>query len=62
MATLFIPLIVLRAINHLIEQEKWARDLLIRHDHKIVAVELPFGSFRLLIQDGLLKDAKLLHP
>ena len=58
MATLFIPLIVLRAINHLIEQEKWARDLLIRHDHKIVAVELPFGSFRLLIQDGLLKDAK----
>ena len=58
MATLFIPLIVLRAINHLIEQEKWARDLLIRHDHKIVAVELPFGSFRLLIQNGLLKDAK----
>ena len=58
MATLFIPLIVLRAINHLIEQEKWARDLLIRHDHKIVAVELPFGSFRLLIQDGLLQDAK----
>ena len=58
MATLFIPLIVLRAINHLIEQEKWARDLLLRHDHKIVAVELPFGSFRLLIQDGLLQDAK----
>ena len=58
MATLFIPLIVLRAINHLIEQEKWARDLLHRHDHKIVAVELPFGSFRLLIQNGLLKDAK----
>jgi len=58
MATLFIPLIVLRAISHLIEQEKWARDLLLRHDHKIVAVELPFGSFRLLIQDGLLQDAK----
>ena len=58
MATLFIPLIVLRAINHLIEQEKWARDLLLRHDHKIVAVELPFGSFRLLIQDGILQDAK----
>lgn len=58
MATIFIPLIVLRAINHLIEQEKWARDLLLRHDRKIVGVELSFGSFRLLIQDGLLQDAK----
>jgi ubiquinone biosynthesis protein UbiJ len=58
MATLFIPLVVLRAINHLIEQEKWARDLLLRHDKKIVAVELPLGGFRVLIQDGLLQDAK----
>jgi ubiquinone biosynthesis accessory factor UbiJ len=57
MSGLKIPSIVLSAINHLIEQEKWAYDLLLHHDGKIVSIDLPIGQYRILIQEGLLKEA-----
>ena len=49
---------MLRAINHLIAQEKWAIDLLRQHDGKVVSVVFPLGAFRIQIHDGYLTDAK----
>ena len=52
-----IPRIVLNALNHVIGQEKWASDLLQRHEHKLVRVSLPVADFQIVIQDGLLINA-----
>jgi len=57
MPLMSIPGIVLNALNHVIGQEKWASDLLQRHEHKFVRVSLPVADFQIVIQDGLLINA-----
>jgi hypothetical protein len=49
-----IPGILLNALNHVIGQEKWASDLLQRHEHKFVRISLPVADFQIEIQDSLL--------
>jgi ubiquinone biosynthesis protein UbiJ len=47
-----IPTIVISAINHLISAEKWAHQLLLKHDHQIINLIFPFFEFSLLVKDG----------
>ena len=56
MAQFSVPTLILKAINHVIEQEKWARDLLLSREDQIIAVSLPVGNFQLVIQNGLLTN------
>ena len=51
-----VPTLILKAINHVIEQEKWARDLLLSREDQIIAISLPVGKFQLVIQNGLLTN------
>jgi ubiquinone biosynthesis protein UbiJ len=39
-----------------IEQEKWAHNLLLSREGQIVAISLPVGNFQLMIQNGLLAN------
>ena len=54
MAQFSVPSLILKAINHLVEQEKWAHDLLLSRENQIIAISLPVGNFQLMIQNGLL--------
>jgi ubiquinone biosynthesis protein UbiJ len=56
MAQFSVPTLILKAINHVIEQEKWARDLLLSREDQIIAISLPVGNFQLVIQNGLLTN------
>jgi ubiquinone biosynthesis protein UbiJ len=51
-----VPTLILKTINHVIEQEKWARDLLLSREDQIIAISLPVGKFQLVIQNGLLTN------
>ena len=51
-----VPSLILKAINHLVEQEKWAHDLLLSRENQIIAISLPVGNFQLMIQNGLLAN------
>lgn len=53
MAQLPIPVIVLRAINHVIGAEKWAHDLLRRREQQVIRLVTPFAEFEVIIQNGL---------
>lgn len=53
MAQLPIPVIVLRAINHVIGAEKWAHDLLRRREQQVIRLLTPFAEFEVIIQNGL---------
>jgi len=56
MAQFSVPSLILKSINHVIEQEKWAHDLLLSREGQIVAISLPVGNFQLMIQNGLLAN------
>jgi ubiquinone biosynthesis accessory factor UbiJ len=56
MAQFSVPALILKSINHVIEQEKWAHDLLLSREGQIVAISLPVGNFQLMIQNGLLAN------
>lgn len=56
MAQFSVPALILKSINHVIEQEKWARDLLLSREDQIIAISLPVGNFQLVIQNGLLTN------
>ena len=56
MAQFSVPALILQSINHVIEQEKWAHDLLLSREGQIVAISLPVGNFQLMIQNGLLAN------
>lgn len=51
-----VPSLILKSINHVIEQEKWAHDLLLSREGQIVAISLPVGNFQLIIQNGFLAN------
>ena len=53
MANLPVPFFVLRAINHLIEQERWAHELLLPREGQSISIALPIGDFQIAIQEGL---------
>jgi ubiquinone biosynthesis accessory factor UbiJ len=57
MANLPAPSIVLRALNHLIEQERWAHDLLLPREGQSISITLPIGEFQLGIQEGMFVNA-----
>jgi ubiquinone biosynthesis protein UbiJ len=56
MAQFSVPALILKSINHVIEQEKWAHNLLLSREGQIVAISLPVGNFQLMIQNGLLAN------
>jgi ubiquinone biosynthesis protein UbiJ len=56
MAQFSVPALILKSINHVIEQEKWAHDLLLSREGQIVAISLPVGNLQLMIQNGLLAN------
>jgi ubiquinone biosynthesis protein UbiJ len=53
MANLPVPFFVLRAINHLIEQERWAHELLLPREGQSISIALPIGDFQIAIQEGM---------
>jgi ubiquinone biosynthesis protein UbiJ len=57
MANLPTPSVVLRALNHLIEQERWAHDLLLPREGQSISITLPIGEFQLGIQEGMFVNA-----
>ncbi len=57
MATLPVPSVVLKALNHLIAQERWAHDLLLPREGHSILVALPVGDFQIGIQEGVLVNA-----
>lgn len=57
MANLPVPSVVLRALNHLIEQERWAHELLLPRDGQSISVALPIGDFQITLQDGMFVNA-----
>jgi ubiquinone biosynthesis protein UbiJ len=57
MAHLPAPSVVLRALNHLIEQERWAHNLLLPREGQSIAITLPIGDFQIAIQEGMFVNA-----
>lgn len=57
MAHLPAPSVVLRALNHLIEQERWAHNLLRPREGQSIAITLPIGDFQIAIQEGMFVNA-----
>jgi len=57
MANLPALSVVLRALNHLIEQEQWAHDLLLPREGQSISITLPIGEFQLGIQEGMFVNA-----
>jgi len=57
MAHLPAPSAVLRALNHLIEQERWAHNLLLPREGQSIAITLPIGDFQIAIQEGMFVNA-----
>lgn len=53
MANLQVPFFVLKAINHLIEQERWAHELLLPREGQSISIALPIGDFQIAIQEGI---------
>lgn len=53
MANLPVPFFVLKAINHLIEQERWAHELLLPREGQSISIALPIGDFQIAIQEGI---------
>jgi ubiquinone biosynthesis protein UbiJ len=53
MANLPVPFFVLKAINHLIEQERWAHELLLPREGQSIFIALPIGDFQIAIQEGI---------
>jgi len=53
MANLPVPSVLLRALNHLIEQERWAHELLLPREGQSISIALPIGDFQIVIQEGL---------
>jgi ubiquinone biosynthesis protein UbiJ len=52
-----VPTPVFAVLNHLITSEKWAHNLLLRHENKVVSISLPFIEFALRIEDGYFDSA-----
>jgi ubiquinone biosynthesis protein UbiJ len=57
MAHLPVPSVVLRALNHLIEQERWAHDLLLTREGQSISITLPIGDFQITLQEGMFVNA-----
>ena len=57
MANLPAPSVVLRALNHLIEQERWAHNLLLPREGQSISITLPIGDFQIAIQEGMFINA-----
>jgi ubiquinone biosynthesis protein UbiJ len=57
MANLPAPSVVLRALNHLIEQERWAHNLLLLREGQSISINLPIGDFQIEIQEGVFVNA-----
>jgi ubiquinone biosynthesis protein UbiJ len=57
MANLPVPSVLLRALNHLIEQERWAHELLLPREGQSISIALPIGDFQIAIQDGMFVNA-----
>jgi ubiquinone biosynthesis protein UbiJ len=57
MANLPVPSVALRALNHLIEQERWAHDLLLPRTGQSISITLPIGGFQIAIQEGMFVNA-----
>ena len=57
MANLPAPSVVLRALNHLIEQERWAHNLLLPRTGQSISITLPIGGFQIAIQEGMFVNA-----
>jgi ubiquinone biosynthesis protein UbiJ len=57
MANLPVPSVVLRALNHLIEQERWAHELLLPREGQSISLALPIGDFQIVIQEGMFVNA-----
>ena len=53
MANLPVPFFVLKVINHLIEQERWAHELLLPREGQSISIALPIGDFQIAIQEGI---------
>jgi len=62
MANLPAPSVVLRALNHLIEQEQWAHDLLLPREGQSISIALPIGDFQIAIQEGMFVNAGNNNP
>jgi ubiquinone biosynthesis protein UbiJ len=62
MANLPVPFFVLRAINHLIEQERWAHELLLPREGQSISIALPIGDFQIAIQEGMFVNAGNNNP
>lgn len=45
--------IACKTLNHLVKQEKWAQEILVKHEGKIIDLELPIGRMQFVIQAGL---------
>ena len=57
MANLPAPSVVLRALNHLIEKERWAHNLLLPREGQSISITLPIGDFQIAIQEGMFINA-----
>jgi ubiquinone biosynthesis protein UbiJ len=57
MAHVPAPSVVLRSLNHLIEQERWAHNLLLPREGQSIAITLPIGDFQIEIQEGIFVNA-----
>jgi len=62
MANLPVPFFVLRAINHLIEQERWAHELLLPREGQSISIALPIGDFQIAIQEGMFVNGGNTNP
>ena len=62
MANLPVPFFVLRAINHLIEQERWAHELLLPREGQSISIALPIGDFQISIQEGMFVNGGNTNP
>lgn len=45
--------IACKTLNHLVKQEKWAQEILVKHEGEIIDLELPIGRMQFVIQAGL---------
>ncbi len=65
MTNLLIPGFVLKALNHLTEQENWVKDILNKHEGKCLQINLPIGSYQVQINQASwqkILDEQTLNP
>jgi ubiquinone biosynthesis protein UbiJ len=50
--------LALKAFNHVLKQESWAQDLLIKHESKHIEIKHPFGKLGITITHGFLSPTE----